>query len=49
MKEEITLLKTKKFTDEQKEAIKKVRKEKGLDKPTFYHEAIIKYCEVANG
>lgn len=39
----------KKFTQPERENIKAARKTVGLDRPTFYHDAVVDYATRING
>ena len=37
------------FSKEEKEAITSARKKKGVDRPVFYHDAIVEHANRING
>ena len=41
-------LMTRPFSEKEKEAIKMARQEKGADRPTFYHDAVVDYANRIN-
>ena len=41
-------LMTRPFSEKEKEAIKIARQEKGMDRPTFYHDAVVDYANRIN-
>ncbi len=41
-------LMTRPFSEKEKEAIKIARQEKGADRPTFYHDAVVDYANRIN-
>ena len=36
------------FTDEERASVKKARKKKGIDRPVFYHDAVVAYADKIN-
>lgn len=46
---ELAHLMTKPFSEPEKESIKSARKKAGVDRPLFYHDAIVEYAERING
>lgn len=46
---DLSHLMTRPFTEKEKEAIKTARQEKGMDRPTFYHDAVVDYANRING
>lgn len=48
-KKELSHLMVKPFTEEEKETVKSARKKAGIDRPVFYHDAVIEYAKKING
>ena len=46
---ECARLVTKPFSNSEKETVKAARKKAGIDRPVFYHDAIIEYANKING
>ena len=48
-RKDLAHLMTKPFTEAEKETVKAARKKAGIDRPVFYHDAIIEYANRING
>jgi len=46
---ELAHLMVKPFSESEKESLKAARKKAGIDRPLFYHDAIIEYANKVNG
>ena len=46
---DLSHLMTKPFSNEEKEIIKVARKKSGVDRPVFYHDAIVEHANRING
>ena len=46
---ELSHLMAKPFSNSEKETVKAARKKAGIDRPVFYHDAIIEYANKING
>lgn len=46
---DLSHLMTKPFTEEEKTTIKTARRIAGIDRPLFYHDAIVEYARKING
>ena len=45
---DLSHLMTKPFTESEKETIKTARKTAGIDRPVFYHDAVVEYANRIN-